>query len=668
MSAILPARSRASHVRLTRRRILLEFLGSMNLAIILLVALALASVIGTVLQQNQPYPDYLAKLGPFWFEMFARLGLYDVYGAAWFLGILLFLLVSTSVCLYRHTPVVLGQMRNFRSRQQVASLRALQHHREWQLEAPGAELATRAKAVLSQHGYRVRESGEGNPVLLTGLSGRGNRLGYILTHLAVVVICIGGLLDSNPALRIAGWTGSVQPATGNPAHGNIAPESRIGVGPGAFKGSITIPEGAAASAVLLHYRDGYLIRDLPFRITVERFHIERYANGEPRSFETDVAITPRSGGEVVRETISVNRPLSYDNHRIYQSSFTDGGSHLRYRVWPLQSGSTAQDGAARVFERTRLDDDKQPLTLEFTHLEPFNARLGDDRRSGFNVAAELGPSYRYRITDATGSTLEFENTMQPVDMDGGRYFISGMRHSESEPFRYLHIPADQNDSPARFMALVDVLTGDDLARAASAAGATVAEDLEFSAPALQQALAETAQRLVQRLNAGSSGSAPDASMPSALSDALVQETLTEAYRLSLARTGDDANRSLTGADAAFIQHAASTVPALGGYGAPVFIQLLDFDHIQASGLEITRAPGQPIVYAGFILLIAGIICMFFLQFRRIWCHIEPTADGQCRVLIAGQSPRDPIGQQQHFQRLQNALEHHLGGVVERRRR
>jgi len=37
--------------------ILLEFLGSMNLAITVLVAIAIASVIGTVLQQNEAYDD-----------------------------------------------------------------------------------------------------------------------------------------------------------------------------------------------------------------------------------------------------------------------------------------------------------------------------------------------------------------------------------------------------------------------------------------------------------------------------------------------------------------------------------------------------------------------------------------------------------------------------------
>jgi ResB protein required for cytochrome c biosynthesis len=71
--------------------LLIRFLGSMNLAITLLVAVAIASIIGTVLQQNQPYPDYVIKFGPFWFEVFKSLDLFDVYSSVWFLVIFRFL-------------------------------------------------------------------------------------------------------------------------------------------------------------------------------------------------------------------------------------------------------------------------------------------------------------------------------------------------------------------------------------------------------------------------------------------------------------------------------------------------------------------------------------------------------------------------------------------------
>ena len=59
--------ARQSDHRRTLGWVVLEFFGSMNLAITLLVVVAVASAIGTVLQQNQAYPDYVLKFGPFWF-------------------------------------------------------------------------------------------------------------------------------------------------------------------------------------------------------------------------------------------------------------------------------------------------------------------------------------------------------------------------------------------------------------------------------------------------------------------------------------------------------------------------------------------------------------------------------------------------------------------------
>ncbi len=80
---------------------LLELLSSMRFAIGLLTILAIASVIGTVLRQNEPWPNYVAEFGPFWFEVYRALGLFDVYHSAWFLVILIFLVLSTGLCIWR---------------------------------------------------------------------------------------------------------------------------------------------------------------------------------------------------------------------------------------------------------------------------------------------------------------------------------------------------------------------------------------------------------------------------------------------------------------------------------------------------------------------------------------------------------------------------------------
>lgn len=57
---------------------LYELFSSMRFAISLLTLLAIASVIGTVLKQNEPYPNYVVEFGQFWFTGFEWLGLFDV--------------------------------------------------------------------------------------------------------------------------------------------------------------------------------------------------------------------------------------------------------------------------------------------------------------------------------------------------------------------------------------------------------------------------------------------------------------------------------------------------------------------------------------------------------------------------------------------------------------
>ena len=69
----------------------------MRFAISMLSVVGLASIIGTVLQQNQPYESYIVNFGQFWFELFEMLSLYNVYQATWFLLILFFLVQEVDV-------------------------------------------------------------------------------------------------------------------------------------------------------------------------------------------------------------------------------------------------------------------------------------------------------------------------------------------------------------------------------------------------------------------------------------------------------------------------------------------------------------------------------------------------------------------------------------------
>ena len=102
----------AAPAKITPFADLVELVSSMRFAISLLAIIAISAMVGTVMPQNAPMPNYVDQFGPFWFEVFKHLGLYAVYSAWWFLLILVFLIASTGLCIARNGPKMLKDMRS----------------------------------------------------------------------------------------------------------------------------------------------------------------------------------------------------------------------------------------------------------------------------------------------------------------------------------------------------------------------------------------------------------------------------------------------------------------------------------------------------------------------------------------------------------------------------
>src|ERR1700761_7165614 len=112
-------------------RLAIELVSSMRFAIALLVILAIASIIGTVLTQEDPYPNYVNQFGPFWADIFRGVSLYNVYSAWWFMMILIFLVISVSLCVIRNGPKMIADMKSWKDRVREGSLRAFHHKGEF---------------------------------------------------------------------------------------------------------------------------------------------------------------------------------------------------------------------------------------------------------------------------------------------------------------------------------------------------------------------------------------------------------------------------------------------------------------------------------------------------------------------------------------------------------
>lgn len=602
----------------------------MRFAVSLLTVLGIASIIGTVLKQNEDYANYVIQFGQFWFQFFEVLGLYDVYHSAWFLTILIFLVTSTSLCIYRNTPTMLRELRAYRESATEKSLRAFSHQNEYESMHDVVETRQRLQHFLTARGFRYKTVvNKDGSELIAAKAGSYQRLGFMFTHAAIVIICIGGLIDGNVPFKIQELLGYKKVETLDIPESDVPKISRMSVANLSFRANMTLPEGTSSDVSFMRIRDGYLVQELPFRIALKDFRVEQYATGQPKSFESDVEIIDPDLKEPLKHTISVNHPLIYKGIAIYQSDFQDGGSKLKFDVWPLftpQAKPNALDGV--IFKKVTLGEGAAALKVEFNDFRKFNIlNLSQD---GKGKPHNVGANVTFKVRDTEGQAREYVNYMQPLQLGGRHYFVSGMRETQQEDFKYLRIPADDDFSMQGFMHLRAVMFD-------QSAYAEIAKRLASSAmpgatsSELRQKFESSILQLLRAFNDGGYGNIAkviEAAVPAAEREKAAQTYIKilnsaalEAYQLSRERAGQQP-AVIDQSTQIFIQDSLGAISDLFFYGAPIYLQMTHFEHREASGLQLTRSPGKNLVYSGSVLLVLGIFAMIYIRERRIWLLVK----------------------------------------------
>ena len=689
---------------------LVELLSSMRFAISLLTVICIASVIGTVVKQHEPANNYVNQFGPFWADVFAAANLFSVYSAWWFLLILAFLVVSTSLCITRNTPKIFSDFKAFKENIREQSLKSFPNRASNTLSEGPEAAAHRMGQQLLGSGWKVklqsRETPEGLGWMLAAKKGVANKIGYLAAHSAIVLICIGGLLDGDLIVRAQMWFNGKTPFIGGGLIADVPAEHRLSPQNPTFRGNLLVTEGTSSSTAILTQPTGVLLQDLPFSVELKKFIVEYYETGMPRLFASDIVIHDRVTGEQRPARVEVNHPASYKGINIYQSSFDDGGSQVTLQAVPI-------NGAVRPFEiqgviggSAPLSNGDEKLTLEYSALRVINvenfagqqASSGTDVRSvdlrtsiesrlgsGHKTVTEktlrnVGPSITYKLRDAAGQAVEYHNYMLPMELDGARMYLLGMRETPSDPFRYLRIPADDQDSLDGFVRLRAALADPDMRTEAIRRYAVGA--VESNRPELIEALSASAGRALglfagaeletlpepvpgqpaikgglQAVSAFLEANVPEAERERA-SDVLVRilnGTLFELLQLSREKAGlpplergEDTQR--------FMTLSVMSLSDVFLYPAPMAFSLKDFNHVQASVFQVARAPGQTIVYLGCAFLILGVFAMLYVRERRVWVWLAPTADGSgSSATMALSSNRKTMESDQEFDVLKTQL-------------
>ncbi len=659
-----------------------ELLSSMRFAISLLTVICIASVIGTVVKQHEPLNNYVNQFGPFWADVFGRAHLFTVYSAWWFLLILAFLVVSTSLCIARHTPKIFADFKTYKENIREQSLKAFPHRAEGALGETPEAAANRIGQTLLGAGWKVRlqsrELPGGQGWMVAAKAGAANKIGYLAAHSAIVLICIGGLLDGDLVVRAQTWFNGKEPFLSGGLIADVPAKHRLSPANPTFRGNLLVTEGTASGTAVLPQAQGVLLQDLPFSVELKKFIVEYYDTGMPKLFASDIVIHDHETGEKLPARVEVNHPAQYKGISIYQSSFDDGGSLVTLQAVPVNGAVQPLEVSGTIGGSTAISNGDRQLSLEYTGLRVINvenfsndaAQSGVDVRkvdlrtsiesrlgAGNKTATErvlrnVGPSITYKLRDSAGQAIEFHNYMLPVQIDGDRMFLMGMRETPADPFRYLRIPADENDSLDGFTRLRAALDDPSLRTEAIRRYAVAA--VEGGRPELAEALRASATRAMD-LFAGAEVPPRPPQMPPGLPDvrgglqaisAFLEANVPEAER---ERASDVLVRILNGTLYELMQlsrEKAGLPPLDRGeqtqrfmtlsvmslsdsffYPMPMAFQLKDFTHVQASVFQVARAPGQNIVYLGCVLLILGIFAMLYVRDRRLWVWLTPAGAG-----------------------------------------
>ena len=388
-------------------RFLWTQLTSMRTALVLLFALALAAIPGSLVPQRKVSPvavsDFIRehpRIGP----IYDAIGMFNVYSSPWFSAIYLLLFLSLAGCIVPRvavyvkalearppaTPRNLGRLPAYAKADVVTTDRLLE----------------RAAATLRRQRYRV-DIRDGSVAAERGYL---REAGNLLFHVSLLVLLLGVAIGS-----LFGFRGT----------------SLVVVGQG-FANNITQYDDFSAGA---SFRDSDL---RPFSLTVKdfrvRFETSSVQRGAARLFAADVEVVDRPGAAPRSTTLEVNKPIQVGRTKVHlighgyapKVTVKDGNGDIAYSgpvAFLPQDGNFSSAGAIKApdarperlafqgfFLPTAVVDDQGPRSVFPDALNPavfLNAWYGPPK-------VETGVPENVYSLDTTGLTQFKDETGDPL--------------------------------------------------------------------------------------------------------------------------------------------------------------------------------------------------------------------------------------------------------------
>ena len=332
-----------------------RFLSSVKLTIVLLILLAIVSIVGTVIPQEQGAVEFAKNLSPAMFRLLSTLQLFDMYNAPWFRLLIAFLALNLVVCSINRFPSTWKRfsVKPAPNRSKPFEKNTLEDC--FEVTVNGDEASKRVEKILKS-GYRnVRRKTSGADHFFYGDKGSLSYFGVYVVHLSVLLILVGGLVGS--------FFG--------------------------FEAYVNILEGEKADQVII--RKTMRPLNLGFEVRCDKFSVDFYKTGAPKEFKSLLTFLV-NGKAVQKNDLLVNHPVEFGGITFYQATY----------------GSVAGKEAHLRIDRKS----NKPVSSEKTVKGNISYPLPDSEGT-FKVVdmrndiMHLGPAVLISIKPKTGNPLEF---------------------------------------------------------------------------------------------------------------------------------------------------------------------------------------------------------------------------------------------------------------------
>ena len=174
------------------RYLLVKYLANLQFAVILLLTIASFSIIGSLIEQDQPLDFYLKTYQQPWFGIFTyktiiQFGLDHIFRTWWFISLLILFGTSLICCTFLQQLPILKSSQNFKFYTSNQNFTKLPFHTKIRLVTKGSLITS-----LKNKDYQIFQGGQG----IYAHKGIVGRISPIIVHFSMVLILFGTIFAS----------------------------------------------------------------------------------------------------------------------------------------------------------------------------------------------------------------------------------------------------------------------------------------------------------------------------------------------------------------------------------------------------------------------------------------------------------------------------------------